>query len=59
MTTDERKAEIRAAFREAHPKAVDFPEADAELAGEVAPEYGYRLAGVRLERVVFTTKPAT
>ena len=57
MKPEEKVAELRAAFFAAHPKAIDFPEADADAASEVAPEYGYRLAGKRLGRVVFTTKP--
>lgn len=49
------------AFSKAHPKAVDFPRdqfdrlssAVLRLAGEA----GYRMAGFRSGRVVFTTKP--
>lgn len=58
MTKDEQIAELRDSFFKAYPKAVDFQEDLESLAVEVAPEYGYRMAGKRLGRVVFTTKPA-
>ena len=58
MTLDE----IRAAFAAGHPKAVDFPLSEIENSAPedfkaAAEEYGYRLAGTRLGRWVFTTKP--
>lgn len=54
-------AEFKAFFTEAHPVAVDFAEADyraneAEVS-KIARDCGYRLAGIRLGRAVFTTKP--
>jgi hypothetical protein len=54
--------ECKKAFAAAHPKAVDFPEADFYALqpgiSEAAQAYGYRLAGFRLKRAVFTTKEA-
>lgn len=48
-------------FKAAAPKAVDFDQRDYESRREVfdqaAADAGYRLAGMRLERAVFTTKP--
>lgn len=48
------------AFTAAHPRALDFPqaeyEADKGLVDRVAADQGYRLAGYRLNRAVFTTK---
>lgn len=49
-------------FKKSQPKAIDFPQHEYE-ANELeilsaALAEGYRLAGVRLKRVVFTTKPA-
>lgn len=53
---------VRKAFTAAHPRAVDFPEteykADPDTYDEIAADRGYRLAGFRLYRAVFTTKPA-
>lgn len=55
------KEEIRAAFAASHPKAIDFPEVEYEVSRDAydnaAAETGYRRAGFRLGRVVFTTKP--
>lgn len=49
------------AFSHAHPKAVDFPRDQFDrLSSSVlrlATESGYRMAGFRSGRVVFTTKP--
>lgn len=57
------KAEIRALFSASHPKAIDFLEteyeADRDAYDNAAAETGYRRAGFRLGRVVFTTKNAT
>lgn len=54
-------ADFKAAFVDAHPMSVDFAEQDyraleAEVSG-IAHDMGYRLAGYRLGRAVFTTKP--
>lgn len=52
--------EAKAAFAAAHPRAIDFPEADfyalQPAISEAAAGFGYRLAGFRLKRAVFTTK---
>lgn len=52
--------DIADAFKRAHPKAVDFPLAEYDAGKEsmvtIAEQHGYRFAGVRLERAVFTTK---
>lgn len=58
MTADD----FKAAFLAAHPKAVDFAESEyrpieAEVSA-IAAQAGYRLAGIRLGRAVFTTKAA-
>jgi len=49
-----------AQFMEAYPKAIDFDEeeylADRDAADLFAVAHGYRLAGYRLGRAVFTTK---
>lgn len=48
-------------FTAAHPKPVDFPQSEYEAnvieIDVAATEAGYRLAGYRLRRAVFTTKP--
>ena len=48
------------AFAKSYPKAIDFPQAEYEREktefDRIAAEYGYRLAGFRLQRAVFTTK---
>jgi len=47
-------------FSNAKPHAVDFPQADYEsrkaVYDTIANAHGYRLAGFRLKRAVFTTK---
>lgn len=52
--------DIAKAFKDAFPKAIDFPvyEHDYRAAdiSSIAALAGYRLAGKRLERAVFTTK---
>lgn len=57
---NQRQAAIAAVFCSAHPKAVDFPQKEYEDEkgdfDSVAAEFGYRLAGCRLQRAVFTTK---
>lgn len=54
--------EIAEAFKAAHPKAIDFAEAEYNEGREsmltIAEQHGYRLAGVRHGRAVFTTKAA-
>lgn len=49
------------AFAKADQKAVDFPQAEYERdkaeMDRIAEQNGYRLAGFRLQRAVFTTKP--
>lgn len=54
--------ECKAAFAAAHPKPVDFHEADfyalQPAISDAAAVFGYRLAGFRLKRAVFTTKAA-
>lgn len=49
------------AFSKAHPKAIDFTQGEYEGAKDefdaIATRYGYSLAGFRLGRAVFTTKP--
>lgn len=60
MPLNARQAAIAAMFCAAQPKAVDVPQPEYE--GEkadfdsIAAEFGYRMAGIRLERAVFTTK---
>jgi hypothetical protein len=54
--------EIEAAFKAHYPKAVDFrmyeyDDRAADIA-QLAQAHGYRFAGYRLERAVFSTKPA-
>lgn len=54
-------SQVDAAFAEALQKAVDFPESEyrdnkAEM-DRIAGLNGYRLAGFRLGRAVFTSKP--
>lgn len=48
-------------FTSAHPKAVDLPQAEYDqnkaAVDAAADAAGYRLAGFRLQRAVFTTKP--
>lgn len=58
MTADQ----IEDVFKAAKPRAVDFPESeykamDSEI-DAMARKHGYRLAGYRLGRAVFTSKPA-
>lgn len=52
--------ECKAAFAAAHPRAIDFQEKDFYALqpgiSEAAAAFGYRLAGFRLKRAVFTTK---
>lgn len=59
MTAQE--AAVAGIFAAARPQAVDFPQGDYEAAREafvrIAAEHGYRLAGIRLGRAVFTSKP--
>lgn len=47
-------------FTKAHPKPVDIPQKDYERDREqidaAAAQHGYRLAGIRQGRAVFTTK---
>jgi hypothetical protein len=54
--------ECKEAFAAAHPKAVDFYETDfyalQPAISDAAAAFGYRLAGFRLKRAVFTTKAA-
>lgn len=54
--------ECKEAFAASHPKSVDFPETDfyslQPAISEAAAAFGYRLAGFRLKRAVFTTKAA-
>lgn len=57
---NQRQAAIAAVFCAAHPKAIDFPqkeyEAEKDDFDSIASEFGYQLAGFRLERAVFSTK---
>lgn len=59
--TPEYRAWLDNAFAEAYPRAIDFRQPEFEASktefGLIASQHGYRLAGVRLERAVFTTKP--
>lgn len=54
--------DLEAQFVAAHPKAIDFSkeeyEARKEKFDQAATQAGYRLAGIRLGRAVFTTKDA-
>ncbi len=60
MALNARQAAIAAVFCAAQPKSVDFPqpEYEAEKADfdSIGADFGYRLAGFRLQRAVFTTK---
>ena len=51
---------LNAVFAAAHNKAVDFAQADYDsrraVFDEAAAAHGYRLAGYRLGRAVFTSK---
>jgi len=51
---------IAETFNNAKPHPVDFPQADYEsrkaVYDTIADAHGYRLAGFRLKRAVFTTK---
>lgn len=53
--------QVDLAFARSQPRAVDFTQAeyegDKEQFEEIAVKHGYRLAGFRLGRAVFTTKP--
>lgn len=59
MTPVER-AGLNAQFAAAYPKAIDFPqkhfEMDKQEYYDAAARNGYRIAGLRLQRAVFTTK---
>lgn len=50
-----------AVFADAYPRAVDIPQsvyhAEKDAYDAAATAAGYRLAGFRLERAVFSTKP--
>lgn len=52
---------VEKVFCDAKPKAIDFPqleyEKDMAAFDRIAAQHGYRLAGIRLGRVVFTSKP--
>ncbi len=60
MTPEEAEA-LDAAFAGSFPKAIDFSQKQYELEPAAylgaAAVNGYRLAGFRLERAVFTTSP--
>lgn len=51
---------INGHFSAAHPRALDFSQVDYEakkdIFDRIAAQHGYRLAGYRLGRAVFTTK---
>ncbi len=53
--------QVDAALAKAAGKAVDFPQAEYERNkaefDRLAEQHGYRLAGFRLDRAVFTSKP--
>jgi len=55
------KTGLLAQFAAAYPKAIDFPQKHFELDKQdyydAAERSGYRIAGLRLGRAVFTTKP--
>lgn len=54
-------ADLDAQFAAAFPRAIDFPEdeytAEKPDFDRIAASNGYRLAGIRLQRAVFTSKP--
>lgn len=55
------EAALAGTFGASSPRAVDFPQPEYEQAKEafdrIAEQHGYRLAGMRLGRAVFSTKP--
>ena len=59
---DMTEEDIRKLFSASHPKACDVSQAEyegsKELFDRVCAETGFRLAGFREKRAVFTTKPA-
>lgn len=59
--TPEYRDWLELSFAEAHPKAIDFRQAEYEASRQefvlTALQHGYRFAGVRLGQAVFTTKP--
>lgn len=60
MTLNARQAAIAGMFASSSPKAIDFPQTEYEASqadfDSIAAQFGYRLAGFRLRRAVFTTK---
>jgi hypothetical protein len=59
--TKERLQEIASIFEKQAPRALDFLESEylsnSAAIDAIATSNGYRLAGIRLKRAVFTTKP--